>query len=173
MLPYRAVLLCGSLLVACTEPAPKEGPAPMPGPPAEAPKVEAPPAETKVEVKAEAPPATPAAAEVTLDSKVGVAACDDYVARYRACLEKVMASEQQTHTTALLNQLRTWVAAKADPKREPALAEECTAAAEAARASTRVVGCVWRDGDSDTPEAPKGGKDRPQVRGRALDGALD
>jgi hypothetical protein len=110
---------------------------------------------------------------VTLDSKVGVAACDDYVARYRACLEKVQASEKQTHTTALMNQLRTWAAAKADPKREPALEGECTAAAEAARASTRVFGCVWREGDSETPEKPKGGKDRPQPRGRGLDGALD
>jgi hypothetical protein len=166
MLPHRAVLLCGSLLAACTEPAPKEGPAPTPSPPAEAAKVETPPApvETKVEVKAETPP-TPAAA-VTLDSKVGVAACDDYVARYRACLEKVLARERESHTTALLGQLRTWVAAQADPKRAPALEGECTAAAEAARASTRVFGCVWREGDSETPEAPKGGKDRPQPRGR-------
>lgn len=167
MLPYRAVLLCGSLLVACTEPAPKEGPAPEPGPPAEAPKVEVEAEPAKVEVKAETPPA-PADA-VTLDSKVGVAACDDYVARYRACLDKVPEREKQSNTTALLSQLKTWAAAKADPKREPALADECAAAAEAARASTRVLGCVWREGDTETPEQPKGGKTRPQPRGRGID----
>lgn len=172
MLPYRAVLLCGSLVVACTEPGPKEGPAPTPSPPEEVAKVEA-PAEVKGEAKneVETPPATQAADEVTLDSAVGVAACDDYVARYRACLEKAPVSEKRTHTTALLNQLRTWVAAKGDPKREPALVDECTAAAEAARASTRVVGCVWRDGDS--AEAPKGGKERPQPRGRGSVDPLD
>jgi hypothetical protein len=163
---YRAVLVCGSLLVACTEPAPKADPAPQPGPPAkvEPVKEEAPP--PQVEVKVETPPVK-TEPEVTLDSKVGVAACDDYVARYRACLdEKVAEGEKRSHTTALLNQLKTWSAAKDDPKLAPALADECTAAAEAARAATRVLGCVWREGDTPEPEQPKGGKDRAESQPR-------
>lgn len=163
MLPHRAVLLCGSLLVACTQTAPKADPTPQPAPAKveEPAKVETPPA--PVETRAEPKPAE--AAEVTLDSKTGVAACDDYVARYRACLEKVPEREKLSHEAALLAQLKTWSAAKDDPKLAPALTDECTAAAEAARATTRVVGCVWREGDSPEPEIPQGGKVRPQPRG--------
>lgn len=169
MLYCRAVLLCGSMMLACSDPAAKEGPAPQPAPSAaeskevktEAPPQTPPPSETKAE-----PTPPPSPPQVTLETKVGVAACDDFVARYRACIdEKVPEREKRSHTAALLAQLTTWSQAQGDSKLAPALADECASAAAAARASTRVLGCVWREGDSPTPEVPKGGKSRPQPRG--------
>lgn len=162
--------LSGCVLAGCTAsgPAPEEA-APEPRPAAvsvEAPReVEAPKEAPKV-VEAPAEPPKPAPVEApTLEAKIEVAACDDYVGRYRACLDRMPEADKTSHTAAVREQMAAWLAARADPKLAAALAEECAAAAVAARAATRVYGCVWREGDSPTPERPKGGKPLSPPRG--------
>lgn len=165
-------LLCGLSLVSCTAPepaaenketpekkgAPDNAPAPVVTPPTIAVVAEPPP-------EAAPPPAEPAAPVVPADTKIGVAACDAYQERYSACIaDKVAAIEKERHTWVLQAQMAAWLAAKADPKLAHALDGECAAAAEAARATTRVFGCVWRDGDKPEPEAPKPGKLKPEVQ---------
>lgn len=158
LVPTRAVL-CGCLFVGCSAPA-----APVaeetPISPVAAPSP--PPATIVAEAEAPVPaPAPVIAAEV----KVGVEACDAYADRYRACIaEQVPAIEKERHTGVLAAQLGTWLAAAADPKLAPGLGGECAAAAEAARASTRILGCVWREGDTSAPEPVKGGTLKPEVR---------
>lgn len=157
------VLLCGCLLLACTAPAPAPEQPPPPAEPAAPPRVE-------VVVKAETPPdpaPSPAAepAPLSLDTPIGVEACDAYVGRYRTCIaDQVPAGEKDRHTKVLMAQLANWLAAKADPKLAPALDGECAAASEAARVSTRAIGCVWREGDTNAPELPKGGTLKPETR---------
>jgi len=171
-------LLCSLWFVACAAPEVAPDPAPKAEPPAApAPEVVPPTIAVKAETPTEPPPAPtpePAPPVADAEAKLGVEACDDYADRYRACIaEKVPTIERDGHTRALAAQLAAWVAAKADPKLAPALDGECAAAAEAARATTRVFGCVWRDGDKPEPEAPKPGKLKPEVqhtpRGLALD----
>lgn len=162
-------LLCCLWFVACAAPEVAPDPTPKPAPPAApAPEVVPPTIAARPETPPEPPPApTPEAAPavVDADTKLGIAACDGYADRYRACIaEKVPEAERNSHTRALTAQLTTWVAAKADAKLAPALDGECAAAAEAARATTRVFGCVWRDGDKPEPEAPKPGKLKPEVQ---------
>lgn len=163
----RGSILCA--LVGCAPPAPEPGQAaPQPAAAqdkavAEAAVKEAPKEVAQAEVKApEAPPAAITRPPVTLETKLEVEACDDYVTRYRACLEAVPSRVQGAHEQALLAQLTAWAIAKDDAKLAGALPGECAAAATAARASTRVLGCVWREGDSSTPEIPKGGKGKPR-----------
>ena len=112
----------------------------------------------------ETPPAAPEAAPpvAAADGKIDVAACDAYAERYRICIaDKVPGRDRDAHARALQAQLATWLAAKADARLASALDGECAAATEAARASTRVFGCVWRDGDTPEPESPKPGKVKP------------
>ena len=170
----RSWVVLGSIVCAlagCTAPAPA-GPAAQPQPsveakPVEAPKVEAPQVEAPkpAPVELTAPPAE----TVTLETKIGVAACDDYAARYRACLEKVPEDERGVYERVAIQQVAAWTRAGVDPKLAPALAGECEAAAVAARAMTRVFGCVWREGDRPEPEAPKGGKAKSRGVERSLD----
>lgn len=157
------VLLCGCLVLACSAPAP----APEQAPPAEVAAPAPPVAVAKVEVQAPEPAPAPApepAPAPAGDEEVGVAACDAYADRYRTCIaERVAAGEQDRHRQVLQAQLASWLAAKADPELAPALDEECAAAAVAARASTRALGCVWREGDAAKPEPPKGGRLKPEI----------
>ena len=170
----RSWVVLGSIVCAlagCTAPAPEAAAQPLPAvevpKPVEAPKAPAP----EVLAPKPAPPelTAPPAETVTLETKVGVAACDDFAARYRACLEKVPDVERDTHEQVAVAQLQAWTRAKVDPKLAPALAGECEAAAVAARAMTRVFGCVWREGDRPEPEAPKGGKAKSRGVERSLD----
>ena len=158
-------LVCGISLLpwlfacAAPEPAPQSETKPAP-PAAPAPEVVPP---TLAAVPETPPPAPEAAPRVAAaDGKIDVAACDAYAERYRACIaDKVPGRDRDAHTRALQAQLATWLAARADPKLAPALDGECVAAAAAARATTRVFGCVWRDDDTPEPEAPTPGELKP------------
>lgn len=173
-------LLCGLSLVACTAPeaAPDTPldtaatPAPVVAPPAIA---DPPPTPVEPPQPAETPPpATEAApAPVAADETIGIPTCDAYADRYRACIaDRLPPGDRDAHARALGAQVATWLVAKADPKLAPALDSECAAAVEAARATTRVFGCVWREDDAPAPDRPKPGKLKPEVieerRGRAL-----
>ncbi|MBZ5715309.1 hypothetical protein [Nannocystis pusilla] len=166
MSPSRScTLLCGLWFVACTAPevAPEKTDKPAAAA-APAPEVVPPTIVVKPETAEPAPAPDPAPPVVAADAKIDVEACDAYADRYRACIaDKVPSVERDSHTRVLKAQLATWLVAKADPKLAPALDGECAAAAEAARAATRVFGCVWRDGDEPEPEAPKPGKLKPEV----------
>ena len=158
LVPTRA-LLCGCLFVGCSGPA-----APIAEEPISAVAAPSPPAATIVAEAAVAPVPAPAPV-VAAEVKVGVEACDGYADRYRACIaEQVPAIEKERHSGVLAAQLKTWLAAAADPKLAPGLGGECAAAAEAARASTRILGCVWHEGDTSAPERVKGGTLKPEVR---------
>ncbi|MCY0992732.1 hypothetical protein OV203_36670 [Nannocystis sp. ILAH1] len=144
---------------AAPEPAPQPETKPAP-PPAPAPEVVPPTLAAVPETPPPAPEAAPPVAAA--DGKIDVAACDAYAERYRACIaDKVPSHDRDAHTRALQAQLALWLAAKADPKLTSALDDECAAAAEAARATTRVFGCVWRESDTPEPESPKPGKVKP------------
>jgi hypothetical protein len=110
-------------LVACGQEA---APTPQAAAPAEpAPKEEASPA-------VPAPKPEPAAPAVDDGGPLGVAACDEYLAAYRACVAETLPAELREHHTAVVDgQRRAWGRAKADAKVD--LAEACTTARAAAK----------------------------------------
>ena len=160
----RSLLLSAALL-GCNAATPPED------------KPKAPPQEVKT-----APPATPAAPTPPKEpppppvtapappAKIGVAACDDYVDRYRTCIKDLVpAIEKERHGQVVDAQRATWLAAAADPKLSAGLADECGAAVEAARVATRIWGCVWKQDDKAEPEDyPSGEASRPPPRSKGL-----
>lgn len=111
---------CGAEAPVAVAPAPAAPtPAPTPAPVAAAP--EPTPA-----------PAGPVAAAPD-DGKVGVEACDQYIAAHRACIATLAEEEQKVHGAALEEQRLAWVQARGDAKAGAGLAESCAAARTAAK----------------------------------------
>jgi hypothetical protein len=87
---------------------------------------------------AQAPPAAPVAA----DERVGVPECDDYLARYQACLEsRAPASSREPLRVALEQSRATWRKAAAASADHRALAQVCERTQQAARTAMQAYGC--------------------------------
>jgi hypothetical protein len=113
------------LSLAC---GPEAAPAPQATPPAKAPAAPEQPAEpVKAAPKAEPP------APVDDTGPLGVAACDEYIAAYRACVAELPEDTREHHTKVVDGQRKAWGQAKADTKRAAGLADGCTAARAAAK----------------------------------------
>lgn len=135
--------------------------------PEQPPPPDTPPAPKIDPPKVDTPPSVPAGPAA--DAPVGVASCDEYVTRYRACIaDLVPAITKEHHTKVLDAQRANWIAAGADPKLSPGLADECSAAFEATRAATRNFGCVWRPDDKPEPEIYAKGAPASKSRSRGV-----
>lgn len=161
------------LASACTAPAPADTPpAKVEVARAETPPPPSPPPEP-TPPRIEAPQPAPVPALPAPDATVGLAACDDYVTRYRACItDLVPAIDKDHHSRVLDAQRANWIAASADPKLAPSLADECTAAFDATRTATRIWGCVWRPDDKPQPESYPRGESTRRVQSRGLSDAF-
>lgn len=125
---------CSLLLVLLLVPSilgcgPEAAPAPKATPPAPT------PAASEPAKAAEAPKAAPEpAAPVVPDTgPLGVAACDEYLAAYRTCIEGMAADARDSHTKVVDGQRAAWGKAKADAKVASTLPDACTAARAAAK----------------------------------------
>lgn len=165
----RSLLLSAALLGCNATPPPEDKPK---APPQEA---KTPPPPTPAAPTPPKDPPQPATPPPPLPATIGVAACDDYVDRYRTCIKDLVpAIEKERHGQVVDAQRATWLAAAADPKLAAGLEGECGAAAEAARVATRIWGCVWKQGDKAEPEDyPSGEASRPPPRSKGLRGLLD
>lgn len=73
----------------------------------------------------------------------GVPACDEYLTKYRACIEdKVPEAARRAMTEALDTTVEAWKQAAAGPG-AAALETGCKAASEAAAQATAAMGCSW------------------------------
>jgi hypothetical protein len=90
------------------------------------------------------PAATPppvATAPVTADS-VGVPECDNYIAKYTACVSGKVPEASRAQLQASLDQMRTaWKQAASTDAGKASLAQACTAANDAAKQSMTAFGC--------------------------------
>lgn len=122
--PLLALALVGTLAACQREAAP---------PPAAA------PAAAPAAVPATAP--ATAAPTATADS-VGVAECDDYLARYEACLAaKVPDGVKATLQQSLAQTRAAWKSAATTEAGKQGLAAACTQARDASRAMLQQYGC--------------------------------
>ena len=81
------------------------------------------------------------AAPATTD-RVGIKECDDYIDQYQLCLNDKVPKEARDSLAASLNQMRTsWKAAASTPSVKASLAQTCTQARQAAKASLAAYGC--------------------------------
>lgn len=74
----------------------------------------------------------------------GIAGCDEYIRKYRACIDdKMPASVREASSKALDQTVEAWKAAAATPAARSALEEACKAASAAVEQATAAMGCSW------------------------------
>jgi len=87
--------------------------------------------------------ATSTAAVPSAD-KIGVAECDEYIAKYEACINsKVPEAMRATYKGAFDAQRKAWRDAAATPAGKAGLAQACKAALDTTKASLGSYGCSW------------------------------
>jgi hypothetical protein len=84
---------------------------------------------------------TPAATTPASGDKVGVAECDDYIAKMEACLSKLPAAAKQQYDMAFAQTRKQWRDAATNPQTKAALAQGCKAATDAAKTSMKSFNC--------------------------------
>ena len=74
--------------------------------------------------------------------KVGVPECDEYIAKYEACISSKVPEAARTQYEASFKQIRdAWRAAAATPQGKAGLAQGCKMATDQARTSMKTYGC--------------------------------
>ena len=75
---------------------------------------------------------------------VGVPACDDFLAKYEACVSgKIPAAQQPTFKSSVDQMRASWAAAAKNPNAKPALEAACRQSVEHIKASTAAYGCAF------------------------------
>jgi hypothetical protein len=83
--------------------------------------------------------ATTASAE-----KVGVPECDDYLAKYDACVTgKVPEAARAQYNASLAQMRKSWHDLAANPQTKASLAQACKTATETARTAMKSYGCAF------------------------------
>ena len=101
-----------------------------------------PPKVARVELPAIAAPVPEVVAAAV--GPTGLAACDEYLTKYRACVEdKMPESVRETALKALDQSADAWKIAAATPAARSSLDEACKAASAAAEQATTAMGCTW------------------------------
>ena len=76
--------------------------------------------------------------------KIGVAECDEYIAKYEACISsKVPANMRATYQSAFDTARKAWRDAAATPAGKAGLAQACKMAHDTAKQSLGSYGCSW------------------------------
>ena len=85
-----------------------------------------------------ASPATPSG------EKIGVAECDDYLAKYEACVDSKVPEAARAQLKASFEATRkSWQSLAATPQGKAGLAQACKAAHDAAKQSMAAYGCTF------------------------------
>ena len=89
--------------------------------------------------------ATPAAAAPTsAGDKIGIAECDDYIAKVEACINgKVPEAQRGVFKSSFETVRKQWKETAANPQAKEALATGCKQALDAAKQAYASFGCVW------------------------------
>ncbi len=73
--------------------------------------------------------------------KIGVPACDEYVEKMTACLEKMPAASRDAVKSAFEKSIETW--SKLEGPAKEALGSGCKTALDAAKSSYKAMGCEF------------------------------
>ncbi|HZT60704.1 MAG TPA: hypothetical protein VFA21_19015 [Pyrinomonadaceae bacterium] len=76
--------------------------------------------------------------------KIGVAECDDFLAKYEACVNgKVPAAAQATFKTGMEQWRKSWKELAANPQTKATLQQVCKTQLDSAKTSLSSYGCAW------------------------------
>jgi hypothetical protein len=73
--------------------------------------------------------------------KIGVPECDDFIAKYEACTDKVPEAGRAQYKDALAQWRKSWKQLAANPATKGTLAAACKQAADSSAASWKAYGC--------------------------------
>ena len=86
----------------------------------------------------------PASTAATTGDAIGVPECDDYIAKYEACVSsKVPAQARAQYESSLAQMRKSWRDLAANPQTRAGLAQACKSATESARTSMKPMGCEF------------------------------
>lgn len=75
---------------------------------------------------------------------VGIAECDEYLAKYEKCIKDKVPEAQRTTFQTSLDTMRTgWKTAAQNPITKAGLAQGCRQALDQAKTSMAAFGCAW------------------------------
>ena len=77
----------------------------------------------------------------TSGDKIGVPECDDFIAKYEACTDKVPEAGRAAYKDALAKWRASWKQLAANPATKGTLAAACKQAADSSAASWKMYGC--------------------------------
>jgi hypothetical protein len=136
-------LLSCVCLAACggNQPAPQAQPPAAKPPAAQAPAAQAPAAGAPA---AEAPGAAAAPAAAAPASEFGVLECDNYIAKFTACVDSKVPEAGRAAVRQGLDQMKaSWKQLASNPDSRKGLAQACDQALDAAKTSMQAYGCTW------------------------------
>jgi type IV secretory pathway VirB10-like protein len=81
--------------------------------------------------------------EAANDNKVGVKECDEYIDKFRACMEQQPEADRETMNTGFESTRQAWRAAAVTDETRKELASACRAALAGARRSPAMKKCKW------------------------------
>lgn len=74
----------------------------------------------------------------------GIAACDDFLTKYDACVvSKVPEAQRATYRTQIDQTRKTWVDMAKNPSTKPAMEATCKQTLDATKASLTAYGCAF------------------------------
>ena len=91
-----------------------------------------------------ATPAPPTSTTAATGDKIGVPECDDFIAKYEACVSgKVPEAARAQYQTALKQWRESWKKLAANPATKGTLAAACKQAKEQQETALKSYGCTW------------------------------
>lgn len=87
-------------------------------------------------------PATSTTTTSTSGEKIGIPECDEFIAKYEACTNKVPEIARAQYKSAVERWRSEWKKAAADPATKGTLAAACKQAAEQQAAAWKMYGCA-------------------------------
>lgn len=86
---------------------------------------------------------TPASTTPASGDKVGVAECDDYLAKYEACLSKVPEAARAQYQQSFAQVRKSWRDIAATPQGKAGLAQACKMATDQAKTTMKSFNCEF------------------------------
>ena len=87
---------------------------------------------------------SPATTAVSAGEKIGVPECDDFIAKYDACVSsKVPEAARAQYKSAVAEWRKSWKKLADNPATKGSLAAACKQAAEQQAAALKTYGCTW------------------------------
>jgi hypothetical protein len=87
---------------------------------------------------------TPATTTASSGEKIGIPECDDFIAKYEACVsDKVPEMARAQYQSALKQWKESWKKQAENPQTKGALAAACKQSSETQSAAMKTFGCAW------------------------------